>query len=86
MKIVTPAIIDLTEFVYDLDVPREDWVPSLLEAGLPLFDHGHGVVATTYMRPPASGVPVPTKFYQVSGPSDLAERLFVAASPNASAK
>jgi hypothetical protein len=40
-----PAVIDLTEIVYDLDVPREDWVPSLLETGLPLFDHGHGVVA-----------------------------------------
>jgi hypothetical protein len=28
-----PRIIDLTEFVYDLDMPREDWVPSPLELG-----------------------------------------------------
>jgi DNA-binding CsgD family transcriptional regulator len=76
---LSPAVIDLTEFVYDLDVPREDWVPALLEAGLPLFDHGHGVLATTYIRPLEGGVPVPTKFYQRTGPSDLAERIFVAA-------
>lgn len=79
MNKLSPAVIDLTEFVYDLDVPREDWVPSLLEAGLPLFDHGHGVVATTYVRPPEAGLPVPTKFYQSTGPDDLAERLFVGA-------
>ena len=42
MNPATPTLIDLTEFVYDLDVPREDWVPSLLETGLPLFDHGQG--------------------------------------------
>ena len=77
MKSASSSLIDLTEFVYDLDVPKEDWVPSLLETGLPLFDHGHGVVACTYVRPPESGMPVPTKFYQSTGPSDLAERLFV---------
>jgi DNA-binding CsgD family transcriptional regulator len=76
---LNPAVIDLAEFVYDLDVPREDWVPSLLEAGLPLFDHGHGVVATTYLRPPEGGLPVPTKFFQSTGPDDLSERLFVGA-------
>lgn len=72
-----PAVIDLTEFVYDLDVPREDWVPALLEAGLPVFDQGHGVVATTYFRPPEAGPPVPTKFFLGSGPNDLIERLFI---------
>lgn len=79
MPKLSPAVIDLTEFVYDLDVPREDWVPALLEIGLPLFDHGHGVVATTYIRPPEAGLPVPTKFYQRTGPEDLSERLFVGA-------
>ena len=77
MPTPNPAVIDLTEFVYDLDVPREDWVPALLEAGLPVFDHGHGVVATTYVRPPDSGPPVPTKFFLGSGPDDLMERLFI---------
>jgi DNA-binding CsgD family transcriptional regulator len=28
--------------------------------GLPLFDHRHGVVATTYIRPPEAGLPVAT--------------------------
>lgn len=77
MPTPTPEVIDLTEFVYDLDVPREDWVPALLEAGLPVFDHGHGVVATTYVRPPAEGPPVPTKFFLGSGADDLMERLFI---------
>lgn len=79
MKPTDPALIDLTEFVYDLDVPREDWVPALLEAGLPVFDHGHGVVATTYVRPIEKGMPVPTKFFLGCGPSDLPERLFMGA-------
>lgn len=77
MRAPNPAVIDLTEFVYDLDVPREDWIPALLGTGLPLFDHGRGVVATTYVRPPEGGVPVPTKFFLGSGPQDLTERLFI---------
>jgi hypothetical protein len=30
---VTSNTIDLVEFVYDLDVKKDDWVPSLLEVG-----------------------------------------------------
>ena len=72
---VTSSVIDLVEFVYDLDVKKDQWVPSLLEAGLSLFDHGYGVVGTTYVRPPEGGIPFPTKFYQLSGPPDLTERV-----------
>jgi DNA-binding CsgD family transcriptional regulator len=68
-------VIDLVELVYDLDIEKDLWVPALLEAGLPLFDHGHGVVGTTYVRPPEGGMPFPTKFYQPSGPPDLTERV-----------
>lgn len=76
MSPAIPDVIDLTEFVYDLDVPREDWVPALLETGLPVFDHGHGVMATSYVRPPKEGVPVPTSFHHGCGPADLIERIF----------
>lgn len=78
MKPTDPTLIDLTEVVYDLDVPREGWVPALLEAGMPLFDYGLGVVATTYARPLEKGMPAPRKFFLGFGPSDLVERLFLA--------
>lgn len=75
MNPVTSSTIDLVEFVYDLDVEKDHWVPSLLEVGLPLLDHGHGVVGTTYVRPPEGGIPFPTKFHQLSGPPDLMGRV-----------
>ena len=75
---VTSNTIDLVEFVYDLDVERDFWIPSLLEVGLPLFDHGYGVSAATYVRPVEGGMPFPTKFYQASGPPDLNERILQA--------
>lgn len=77
MNPIKSNVIDLIEFVYDLDVEKDQWVSSLLEVGLPLFDHGHGVVATTYVRPVEGGVPFPTKFYQSSGPPDLTERMLM---------
>ena len=75
MNSVTSSAIDVVEFVYDLDVNKDHWVPSLLEVGLPLLDHGHGVVGATYVRPPEGGIPFPTKFHQLSGPPDLMERV-----------
>ena len=77
MNPVQSSAIDLVEFVYDLDVHDDQWVPSLLEVGLPLFDHGYGVVGTTYVRPNEGGMPFPTKFYQSSGPDDLSERVLL---------
>ncbi|MFZ1863836.1 MAG: LuxR C-terminal-related transcriptional regulator [Polyangiales bacterium] len=78
---VNPAnssAIDLVEFVYDLDVDEHQWVPSLVETGLPLFDHGYGVVGATYVRPPEGGIPFPTGFHQSGGPPDLAGRVLAA--------
>jgi DNA-binding CsgD family transcriptional regulator len=77
MNPLTSTAIDLIEFVYDLDVPKKEWIPSLLEVGLPLFDHGYGVLGMTYMRPPEGGMPTPSKFYQSGGPSDLPERMLM---------
>ena len=78
MNGVQSSAIDLIEFVYDLDVNDEGWVQSLLDVGLPLFDHGYGVVGTTYVRPNEGGMPFPTRFYQSSGPPDLIERVLTA--------
>lgn len=75
MNPLTSSAIDLVEFVYDLDAEKHHWVPSLLEVGLPLLDHGLGVVGTTYMRPPEGGIPFPTKFYQLSGSPELTGRV-----------
>ncbi len=75
MNPIQSQAIDLVEFVYDLDVNEDNWVPSLLDVGLPLFDHGYGVVGTTYVRPTEGGMPFPTKFYQCAGPADLIERV-----------
>jgi DNA-binding CsgD family transcriptional regulator len=77
MNHLTSTTIDLIEFIYDLDVPKKEWIPSMLEVGLPLFDHGYGVLGMTYMRPPEGGMPTPSKFYQSAGPSDLPERLLM---------
>jgi DNA-binding CsgD family transcriptional regulator len=77
MNPATSTVIDLTELVYDLDIPKKEWVPSLLEVGLPLFDHGHGALGMKYMRPPKGGMPIPCKFYQASGPPDLPERMLM---------
>ncbi|MBT8464407.1 MAG: helix-turn-helix transcriptional regulator [Myxococcales bacterium] len=78
MNPIQSSAIDLVEFVYDLDVDEDDWVSSLLEAGLPLLDHGYGVVGTTYVRPNQGGMPFPTKFYQSAGPDDLTARVLSA--------
>ena len=75
VKPATSNAIDLVEFVYDLDVDKHHWVPALLEVGLPLLDHGYGVVGATYVRPPEGGIPFPTEFHQLSGPPDLTERV-----------
>lgn len=78
MDPVKSNAIDLVEFVYDLDVDDRIWVPSLLETGLPLFDHGYGVVGATYVRPPEGGMPFPTRFHQAGGPPDLMARILTA--------
>ncbi len=75
MNPIKSQAIDLVEFVYDLDVNEDHWVPSLLEVGLPLFDHGYGVVGASYVRPNESGMPFPTKFCQAGGTADLSQRI-----------
>ena len=50
-----PSFIDFIETAYDLEVDDEDWLPTLIESGLPFLDHGLGVYAVTCRRPSEPG-------------------------------
>jgi DNA-binding CsgD family transcriptional regulator len=71
---VASALIDCAEAAYNLEVSETEWLPKLLEAGLPVFDHGLIVAGVVYARPPKGGPVVPERFHVVSGPRDFAER------------
>lgn len=51
---VTSHVIDLIEAAYDLEKPDSDWLPSLLDAGGPILDHGLGVAADEFTLTPRS--------------------------------
>ena len=74
MERVASAIIDFAEAAYDLEVSEAEWLPKLLEAGLPVFDHGLSVAGVVYSRPPRGGPVFAERFHVVSGPQDFAER------------
>lgn len=73
MDRVTSALIDFAETAYNLDVAESEWLPRLLEAGLPVFDHGLIVAGAVYTRPPNGGAVLPERCHVVSGPQDFAE-------------
>jgi DNA-binding CsgD family transcriptional regulator len=70
---VASALIDCAEAAYDLEASESEWLPKLLEAGLPLFDHGLAVAGVVYDRPPLGGPVSPERFHVVSGPQDFAD-------------
>ena len=55
MDRVESAIIDFTEAAYDLELSDEEWLPRVVERGLPVLDHGLGVAGRHYGRPPDEG-------------------------------
>jgi DNA-binding CsgD family transcriptional regulator len=68
------AIIDFTEAAYDLELSEEEWLPTILERGLPVLEQGLGVAGMRYGRPPEEG---PFQLLDVcvaSGPEDFVER------------
>ena len=75
MDRVHAALIDFAEAAYDLEPEQHDWLPRLLEAGAPVFDHGLGVFAITCVRPPEPGPLTIDQMHLASGPADLGERL-----------
>jgi len=71
---VGSAIIDLTEAAYDLSLDDEKWLPTILERGLSVLDHGLGVAGYEYGRPPDGGEVELRNIHVASGPDDFAER------------
>ena len=51
----TSSLIDLVEVAYDLEKSNSDWLPSLIEVGVPILDQGLGVFAMDSVLPPADG-------------------------------
>jgi DNA-binding CsgD family transcriptional regulator len=71
---VSSAVIDVAEAAYDLEASESEWLRKLLNAGLPIFDHGLTVAGVVYARPAKRGRVVPRQFQVVAGPEDFAER------------
>jgi len=69
------AIIDFTETAYDLELPPGRWLPKLLSVGVPLLDHGLGVLALTCLRPPQRGPVIIDEVHAISGSGDMLERV-----------
>lgn len=74
MDRITSAVIDLAEASYDLDVTDSDWLPRVMEAGLPVLDHGLGVAGGLYTRPPGGGDVTLDRLHVEAGPPDFAIR------------
>ena len=68
---VGSAIIDFTEAAYDLDLSDEEWLPTVLERGLSVLDHGLGVAGIEYGRPPGGGALQFLRIQVASGPQDF---------------
>lgn len=68
------AIIDFTEAAYDLELSDEDWLPTMLERGLPVLEQGLGVAGYDYGIPPGTDEVELLDVHVASGPEDFAER------------
>ncbi len=71
---VDSAIIDFTEAAYDLDVSDEEWLPRLLERGLPVLERGLGVAGYEYGLPPDGANAEFLNLHVASGPKDFSDR------------
>ena len=74
------AIIDFTEAAYNLELNDEEWLPRVVERGIPVLDQGLGVAAVEYGRLPDGGPVTLLKIHVASGPSDFPERHLAALS------
>jgi len=74
MDRIGSAIIDFTEAAYSLELSDEEWLPALLECGLPVLDHGLGVAGMRYGRPPEEGPFQLLDIHVAAGQADFADR------------
>jgi DNA-binding CsgD family transcriptional regulator len=70
----TSELIDLVEAAYNLEVESDEWLPRVMDAGLPVLDQGLGVGALSFLRPLDGSKVVIHQHYVASGPEDFAER------------
>ncbi len=70
---MTSAAIDFTETAYDLTLDDSQWLPTLLEAGLPMIDQGLGAAGMLYCRPPKGGAMTLLRLHLASGREDFPE-------------
>ncbi len=69
------ALIGTVEATYDLKPGEDEWFPHLLEASLPLLDHGRGAGGLIAVKGPTADVPFTFESTHVAdGPADLMER------------
>ncbi|MBT8483923.1 MAG: helix-turn-helix transcriptional regulator [Myxococcales bacterium] len=68
------ATIATVEAAYDLGPTASDWFPRLLEAILPLLDHGLGAGGLIAVKAPTPGLPTIETTHVVSGPDDVIAR------------
>ncbi|NNE20429.1 MAG: hypothetical protein HKN10_18335, partial [Myxococcales bacterium] len=74
MDCIGSASIDFAEAAYDLELSDREWLPNLLERGLPILEHGLGVAGYEYGRPPQSEAVELRDVHVASGPKDFPER------------
>ncbi|MFW2389461.1 MAG: helix-turn-helix transcriptional regulator [Polyangiales bacterium] len=72
---MTSTLIDLAEAAYDLDLPDSEWLPSIIDAGLPLLDRGFGVAGGIYSRPADGTEATLHQLHVAGGPRGFAMRL-----------
>lgn len=71
---LTETAITMTEAAYDLRVEDADWFRAVMEAGLPLIDHGLGVAGLVGVKPPTPGPIDIVEMHVASGPPDFPMR------------
>jgi len=69
------AAITMTEAAYDLHVADTDWFPHVIDATVPLIDHGLGVAGLIGTLPADAGPIIPEKMHVATGPDDFPMRL-----------
>ena len=74
MKHAAEAAITVTEAAYDLQVADKDWFPRVMEAAVPLIDHGLGVAGLVGTVPREGEMQV-EELHVATGPADFPIRL-----------
>lgn len=75
MKRSVEAAITMTEAAYNLQIPDKEWFPHVMEAAVPLIDHGLGVAGLVGTVPTTPGPMQVEELHVATGPTDFPMRL-----------